>query len=1070
MKPAKDHAIRRPQLVVVLSTASILLSLLLAVGNASAQITLPGSGVINTIAGNGTAGYSGDNGSALNAELQSPSCVAVDSKWNVYIADVYNNRIRKIAASTGVITTVAGNGTAGYSGDGGAATNAELNYPSGVAIDGAGNIYIVDGSNFVVRKVTASTGIISTIAGNGSLGYSGDGGAATNAEMMPLSVAVDSGSNFYISDFYNVIRKVTVSTGIITTVAGNGTAGYGGDNGAATKAELRYPTDIAFDSSGNMYIADDGNFRIRKISNGIITTVVGNGTGGYSGDGGPATSAELRYASGIAIDGSGNLYIADSSNNRIRKVTASSGNISTIAGNGVQGYAGDGGNAAGAEMNGPEGVAVDGSGNIYIVDGGNNRIRAVGGGASPFGPAPASPSFSPASGKYVSAQTVTISDTTSGAAIYYTTDGSTPTTSSTQYTAAITVSATETINAIAVASSLSSAIATATYIVGNSPTFSPIPGTYANAQTVSITSSDFGATIYYTTNGATPTTSSTRYTGPIGVSATETIKAIAVLGAASSSISTAAYTINAASQKSYTATITINGSEQSGDANIITVSFNGFKEAVNYGPFSTPASIASAFGAKFSNDYVPGGLYAHAIGNVITFVWLGTAPFGSLDVEGSTASFQLQGSGFAAQVAQTVDVGTVTLTVGGVVAAQTNYGDGATPSSIAEGLAAGVTSGSFVTVTAADGTLSLEAKQAGAGTNYSYTLQTTTWDSTDFSQPSFVYPALNGSLSGGANASSGGGQGQQTIYSYSIPSYVVGQQPTGYDADGNVVGYSDLVMGSWSMASGYDPLNRLTSANASAGKYAGLQVSWGYDGFGNRTSETYSGTASLPVPTNSTTYYNANNRISSTSLGTVQYDSSGDVTQDNQNQYLYNGDGQLCAVKNLMFGTMNGYVYGADGTRVSTGTISTWGSCDPVANGYVAIKDSIAGPTGGQLTEAGVDSNGNVVWAHTNVWVGGQLLATTIPTVSISISAIGQARAACRPTTKAWWNRPARICHMAMERLAGRRPMKNSMRDWSGTRSRGSITPCSGNTPRPSACGPRPIRTWVATTGTTHKA
>ena len=871
MKPAKDHAIRRPQLVVVSSTASILLSLLLAVGNASAQITLPGSGVINTIAGNGTAGYSGDNGSALNAELQYPTCVAMDSKWNVYVADYYNNRIRKIAASTGVITTVAGNGTAGYSGDGGVATSAELNYPSCVAVDGSGNIYIADTSNNRVRKVTASTGIITTVAGNGTYGYGGDGGTATNAYLaLPSGVTADTCGNIYLADTgNNRIRKIVGSTGNISTAAGNGTAGYGGDGGAATSAKLNYPNGIAVDSSCNLYIADTSNERIRKvtISTGNISTVAGNGTVGFSGDGGAATSAELGYPYGVVIDSSSNIYIADNNNNRIRKVTASSGNISTIAGNGVQGYSGDGASATSAKMNGPWDVAVDSSGNVYIADEGNSRIRAVGAGSASSGSAPASPAFSPSSGKYLSAQTVTISDTTNGASIYYTTDGSTPTTTSTQYSAAISVSSTETINAIAVASSLGSPVASATYIVGSSPAFSPVPSTYSNAQTVSITSSDFGATIYYTINGTTPTTSSTRYTGPIGVSATETIKAIAVLGAASSSISTAAYTINAASQKSSTATITINGSEQSGDANIITVSFNGFKEAVNYGPFSTPASIASAFGAKFSNDYVPGGLYAHAIGNVITLVWLGTAPFGSLDVEGSTASFQLQGSGFATQVAQTVDVGTVTLTVGGVVAAQTNYEDGATPSSIAEGLAAGVTNGSFVTVTAADGTLNLEAKQAGAGTNYSYTLQTTNWDSTDFSQPSFVYPALSGNLSGGANASSGGGQGQQTIYSYSIPSYVAGQQPTGYDPDGNVVGYSDLVMGNWSMANGYDPLNRLTSASASAGKYAGLQVSWGYDGFGNRTSETYSGTASLPVPTNSTTYYNANNRISSTQFG-----------------------------------------------------------------------------------------------------------------------------------------------------------------------------------------------------------
>jgi RHS repeat-associated protein len=186
-------------------------------------------------------------------------------------------------------------------------------------------------------------------------------------------------------------------------------------------------------------------------------------------------------------------------------------------------------------------------------------------------------------------------------------------------------------------------------------------------------------------------------------------------------------------------------------------------------------------------------------------------------------------------------------------------------------------------------------------------------------------------------------------------------------------------MGTWSMANGYDTLNRLTAASATSGPYSGLQISWGLDPFGNRTSETFSGSSGVSVPTNSTAYYNAGNRISSTSLGIVQYDSSGDVMQDNQNQYLYDGEGRLCAVKNLIFGAMTGYVYGADGTRVSTGTISTWGSCDPAANGYQATKDSILGPAGGQLTETGIDASGKVVWANTNVWAGGQLIATYDP-------------------------------------------------------------------------------------------
>jgi sugar lactone lactonase YvrE len=246
--------------------------------------------------------------------------VAVDSSGNIYIADTYNERIRKVSTS-GIITTVAGNGAATFSGDGGAATSAELHGPSGVAVDSSGNIYIADTYNERIRKVSTS-GIITTVAGNGTGGYSGDGGAATSAELYyPSGVAVDSSGNIYIADRNNDrIREVSTS-GIITTVAGNGTWGYSGDSGAATSAELYGPSGVAVDSSGNIFFVEDGNNRVRKVSaSGIITTVAGNGTGGYSGDGGVATSAELYTPYGVAVDSSGNIYIADLNNNRIRKV------------------------------------------------------------------------------------------------------------------------------------------------------------------------------------------------------------------------------------------------------------------------------------------------------------------------------------------------------------------------------------------------------------------------------------------------------------------------------------------------------------------------------------------------------------------------------------------------------------------------------------------------------------------------------------------------------------------------------------------------------------------------------
>jgi hypothetical protein len=352
-------------------------------GNAVAQVVLPGAGLINTVAGNGTTGYSGDGGAATSAELNTPDGVAVDAAGNIYVADTANCRIRKVAAATSTISTVAGNGTCGYAGDGKAATSAELFEPSGVAVDSASNVYIADWDNSRIRKITVSTGIISTVAGNGARGYSGDGGKATSAKLSsPYGVAIDSSGNIYIADVGNYrIRKVTVSTGIISTVAGNGTQGYSGDGGPATGAEMQGPTGVAVDTAGNIYIADSYGNRIRKVtaSTGIISTVAGNGNIGHSGDGGPATSGQLYYPYGVAVDTASNIYIADNDNYRIRKITASTGIISTVAGNGTCGYSGNGGTATSAELClGLGGVAVDTAGNVYIADQYNERTRAVG--------------------------------------------------------------------------------------------------------------------------------------------------------------------------------------------------------------------------------------------------------------------------------------------------------------------------------------------------------------------------------------------------------------------------------------------------------------------------------------------------------------------------------------------------------------------------------------------------------------------------------------------------------------------------------------------------------------------
>ena len=323
---------------------------------------------ISTFAGSGTLGYTGDSGPAASAQLDYPWAVAVDSAGNLYIADTYNQRIRKVA--NGVISTVAGNGTPGFSGDNGPATSAELNYPSGVAVDSAGNLYIADYFNQRIRKV--SNGVITTVAGIATWGFSGDNGPATSAQLdYPSGVAVDSAGNFYIADTYNYrVRKV--SNGVITTVAGGGSAL--GDGGPATSALLSLPYGVAVDSAGNLYIADAGANRIRKVSSGTISTVAGNGTIGFSGDGGAATSAQMYDPFGVAVDSTGDLFIADTGNARVREVQ--NGVISTIAGNGTPGYSGDGGPAGSAMLDYPSGVAV-GPGVVYVSDADNQRVRSL---------------------------------------------------------------------------------------------------------------------------------------------------------------------------------------------------------------------------------------------------------------------------------------------------------------------------------------------------------------------------------------------------------------------------------------------------------------------------------------------------------------------------------------------------------------------------------------------------------------------------------------------------------------------------------------------------------------------
>jgi uncharacterized protein (TIGR03437 family) len=318
--------------------------------------------IINTYAGNRTAGFSGDGGAPTSAQFNLPLGLTLDSSGNMYIVDSVNQRIRKI--SGGNISTVAGNGTGGYSGDGAAATSAELLDPSSVALDSSGNLYIADTANHVIRMVT-SGGTISTFAGSKVGGYAGDGGPAIDAELeFPTGVAVDKGGNVYIADSgNNVIREV--SGGNINTIVG-GVAGQ----------LLNDPESVLVDSSGNLYISEQSGYRVSKYSNGNLTVLAGNGNIGFSGDNGPGTDASLNEPSGIALDSNGYLYICDTINGRIRKLSPG-GIITTIAGLGSPGYFGDGGPATQALLFFPRGIVVDPSGNVFIADTDNYIVREL---------------------------------------------------------------------------------------------------------------------------------------------------------------------------------------------------------------------------------------------------------------------------------------------------------------------------------------------------------------------------------------------------------------------------------------------------------------------------------------------------------------------------------------------------------------------------------------------------------------------------------------------------------------------------------------------------------------------
>src|SRR5664279_2572581 len=400
---------------------------------------IDGSGTLTLIAGNSRAGFAGDGGPAVSAQLNAPQGLALDAAGNLYIADALNNRVRMVNPQ-GIITTFAGNGLTnppGFWGDTGLATDASLHLPTGLAVDSSGKVYIAVSADNTVRVVTTdgvinifagagykgyygdyakdsisgivsstgvatvagltnpqdiaigpsgslliadtgnatirkvdSTGVITTISGNGNVGISGDDVATTLAMVAPFGVAVDSAGNVYVAEYgSNRIRKIDTS-GKITTAVGDGNQGFAGDGGAPNKVEMSLPTSVVVDSSGNLYFADSLNNRIRKLAGSTVSTIAGNGLFSRSGDGGAATSAQLNAPMGVAVSTAA-LYIADTANNTVRSVT--NGVISGFAGTGTAGSSGDGNPASGAQLSGPQGLAVDSAGSLYIADTQNNR-------------------------------------------------------------------------------------------------------------------------------------------------------------------------------------------------------------------------------------------------------------------------------------------------------------------------------------------------------------------------------------------------------------------------------------------------------------------------------------------------------------------------------------------------------------------------------------------------------------------------------------------------------------------------------------------------------------------------
>ena len=336
--------------------------------------------IITTTAGTGEKGYRGDGRSAAEAHLSEPFMCAFDTDGNLYIAEATNHCIRRVDVDSGVITTIAGTGDQGYSGDGGPATGATFNQPYSLQVDSNGGVYVVDRLNYVIRKVDAATGIVTTVAGTGEAGYGGDGGPGTMAQFRePNDCFLDGSGGLFIADIQDQrIRRLDLASGIITTFAGNGEKERSGDGLPATEASILGARAVCMDSAGNTYIAEREGNGIRMVdTQGIMHTLAGTGEFGYDGDGGPALQATWGAPKAIRCDYAGNLLVVDTENHAIRRIDAATSLVTTIAG-GRRGGEGDGGSATLAGLDRPHGLDLDAMGNLFIADSNNHRIRVVG--------------------------------------------------------------------------------------------------------------------------------------------------------------------------------------------------------------------------------------------------------------------------------------------------------------------------------------------------------------------------------------------------------------------------------------------------------------------------------------------------------------------------------------------------------------------------------------------------------------------------------------------------------------------------------------------------------------------